>query len=1010
MKDRKRYIVAIIISIGIFIFVLNSIFFMNYHRKDNKYSAIEGIMDLSTWDSKDNDIIGLVGEWEFYPNKLGKYEQNEKYIKVPGSWGQYLDDTGSSEGSGTYRLIIEVPEDKIYGIKTKTIRSASRIFINDTEVISIGNPSLIKENFIPASKYKVGFAKSNNKTLELIIQVSSYAYRSGGIIQPIEFGSYESIMTRNNKDRGIDAFIISIPLVMSLYYLFIYFHRRKEIYFLYFSLTGLFMGLYFSTMNEQLLDLILDYDIFMRTKIQIFLMLAITLCFTKFTYYYFKEYINKKASRFISILLLFMFLLIFNDPLKPVSIPMGVMQIIVMLSFVLSYIYIFWILLKAIFNRADSSEYIIVVAFSMFCYWFAIFYKTLMEANIGYLHFILILIIMFGISFLMNHRLQQDYQKAGALSEKLIMYDRLKDDFLEKATKEFVSPLYVINNTIQSLFEGRKGNLNSEQLESLHYIYRHTKSLEYLTNDLKEVSKFDKDEIELNLKPIELWAIIEKMVQEMQITIDKPVLLRNQIPKNFPLIKADPDRFRQIIYNILHNAIKYTEKGRITLIAAIKEGQAEISIQDTGIGIEKKNLKEIFSVFYINNDRDGTTQGMGLGLPISKYLIESHGGDIRVKSVYGKGTEFYFTLPLWDMESIGEGIINNKEESYKENVNIEIKDAGKYSILVIIDELDKEKDLLESLHKIDFNILLTTSGVEALDILKKHKIDLVILDLMLTDMPGNKLCEKIRLEYSMAELPILLLTEVGRAINFTDAYKCEINDFQTKPINIEELISRIQSLLLMRDSVEESLRKEFQYFYSQISPHFLYNTLNTIIGLSYKDTEKAREALHNLSTYFRGKLEIHRQKNLIKLYTELELAMAYLEIEKIRYGERLKIQYNIEEGINAMIPPLTLQPLIENAIRHGIASIDKTGIIKISVTRAEDGYAEIKIEDNGVGMSLEKQKEILTGSNGRMGFSSVLKRIRILKDASLSLKSELGKGTEIKIIIPEVKYIENHIS
>ncbi len=834
MKDRKRYIVAIIISIGIFIFVLNSIFFMNYYRKDNKYSAIEGIMDLSTWDSKNSDIIGLVGEWEFYPNKLGKYEKDKKYIKVPGSWGQYLDDTGSSEGSGTYRLVIKVPEDKVYGIKTRTIRLASRIFINGKEVASMGNPSLTKEKFIPASKYKVGFAESKNKTLELIIQVSSYAYRSGGIIQPIEFGSYESIMTRNNKDRGIDAFIISIPLVMGLYYLLIYFHRRKEIYFLYFALTALLMGIYFSTMNEQFLDLIFDYDIFIRTKIQIFLMVAITFCFIRFTHYYFEDYINKKVSSFISALLLFMFVFIFNDSLKSFSISMGKMQTIIMLSFALSYIYIFWILLKAIYNKVDSSEYIILVVSSMFCYWFAIFYKTFMEANIAYLHFILILIIMFAISFLMNHRLQEDYQKASALSEKLIMYDRLKNDFLQKATREYVSPLYKINNTIQSLFEGRRGNLNQEQLQSLHYIYRHTKSLEYLTSDLREISKFDKDKIELNLRPIELWATIEKMLQEMQTTSDKPIFLENLIPKNFPLIKADPDRFRQIIYNILDNAIKYTEEGTITLTAAIKEGQAEVSIKDTGIGIKKEKLKEIFSVFYTNNPKGKRNQGMGLGLPIAKYLIESHGGNIYVKSEYGIGTKLCFTLALWDLEGVGEEININKKEN--EIQNIEIKNAEKYNILLIIDEVDKENDLLYSLRKVDFNILLATNGAEALDMLKKHKIDLVILDFMLTDMQGNKLCEKIRLEYSMAELPILLLTEVGRAINFADAYKCEINDFQSKPINIEELISRIQSLLLMKDSVEESLRKEFQYFYSQISPHFLYNTLNTIIGLSYKDT------------------------------------------------------------------------------------------------------------------------------------------------------------------------------
>ena len=201
-----------------------------------------------------------------------------------------------------------------------------------------------------------------------------------------------------------------------------------------------------------------------------------------------------------------------------------------------------------------------------------------------------------------------------------------------------------------------------------------------------------------------------------------------------------------------------------------------------------------------------------------------------------------------------------------------------------------------------------------------------------------------------------------------------------------------------------------KYFYSQISPHFLYNTLNSIIGISYIDSEKARKGLNNLAIYFRGKLDIHRKKGLVPLESELELVSAYLGIEELRYGERLEVEYEVVEGLSAMIPPLTLQTIVENSVNHGLSVKDGGGKIRISTKKEANGFMRITIEDNGIGMTLEKQEELLKGTGKGIGFKNAMERVKIIRGASLILKSKLNEGTKVEIIIPEVKDYENNIS
>src|SRR5690625_3259905 len=178
----------------------------------------------------------------------------------------------------------------------------------------------------------------------------------------------------------------------------------------------------------------------------------------------------------------------------------------------------------------------------------------------------------------------------------------------------------------------------------------------------------------------------------------------------------------------------------------------------------------------------------------------------------------------------------------------------------------------------------------------------------------------------------------------------------------------------MKKSSQEALHDELSFFYAQITPHFLYNTLNTIIGLSYKSEEKTREALQYLTVYFRAKLNFYNRGEMVLLGKELELVQSYVEIEKMRFGDRIHLYINVDDTIHINIPPLTLQPLVENAIEHGLLKRKGGGILYLSVRRVKEG-TEIIIEDNGVGMKEEQRIKLLKGKTNGIGFTNAVRRL-----------------------------------
>jgi LytS/YehU family sensor histidine kinase len=208
---------------------------------------------------------------------------------------------------------------------------------------------------------------------------------------------------------------------------------------------------------------------------------------------------------------------------------------------------------------------------------------------------------------------------------------------------------------------------------------------------------------------------------------------------------------------------------------------------------------------------------------------------------------------------------------------------------------------------------------------------------------------------------------------------------------IKDIIRKNQQLQ------SEAKDAEIAFLRSQIKPHFLYNALNSIAALCNDEPHKAEELTLDLSKYLRSAFDFNQLDSLTTIENELELVKAYMNIEKARFGARLCVEYDVDANLDILIPPLILQPLVENAIRHGLMSNLRGGIVKISVKQGADSVVSFAVEDNGGGMSEIKREEILKPDVKRKGIGlwNISQRLQLIYGKSIRIESVEGRGTKI---------------
>ncbi|MEK6777623.1 MAG: ATP-binding protein [bacterium] len=255
-----------------------------------------------------------------------------------------------------------------------------------------------------------------------------------------------------------------------------------------------------------------------------------------------------------------------------------------------------------------------------------------------------------------SRELERQNQELAEANIKISEADKRKSEFLANISHELRTPMNSILGFTNMLLKGNYGYMNEQQQKNLRKVYENAQHLMHILNDLLDLSHLELGRLTLKLSPVSVRKLVlSAMVSVEPLLVGRVLHVDHDIPSDFASILADEVRIREVLINLISNAIKFTaDNGSITVRAKILYVQdngaakemVEIQVQDTGVGIGKENHEVIFDQFrQLNEHKKPDDRGSGLGLFISKRLVEMHEGAIRVESEPGKGSTFYFTLP-----------------------------------------------------------------------------------------------------------------------------------------------------------------------------------------------------------------------------------------------------------------------------------------------------------------------------------------------------------------------------
>jgi len=795
---------------------------------------------LNSWGN--SEVHSLEGSWSFawktFTHDIKDKQTNSwKNVYVPGSWNQSFSEVPDShkplppKGYGTYYKEILVPKnlEKVY-IYLPDMASAYELWSNNVRLGGNGAIATGKENEKPGYLPRVYELRPQNGRVELFIQTSNYHYLWGGIWYAPKITDDSGVHLIRDIPILKATTAGAILLLTAVFCLLIFLSRPQDKKVLFFSLFCFAIGIRSLSMDERILYLLnrFDWQTLQATEnITMYLMLPF---FLNYFQLIFSETTSKKLPwlGWLTAIPFCIAALMYEVDTYSGFNPTFQVLLLLFVPFIL---YSWGKALKA---KLKNSK---IFGLSLFVFLFAVIndmlnysyvIRTTNLTHLGVLAFVLFQLTGLVRRYLSNFRSIEILSKA--LQEKnkaLIKLDEFKDDFLASTSHELRMPLHgiaglakTIKQESPSLSEGARNRINL--IEST------AKRLGNLVNDILDISSMKHDKLSIKVTPTYLGPLIESTIQSLSPLIKKkPIALDFYIDKDANQVLADEQRLQQILYNLIGNAIKFTEQGYIHIKAQRQNNQIQIQVSDSGIGISSDQLNMVLKPFETTESQSSNEiRGTGLGLPITRMLIELHKGSLSLRSVEGEGTIAEFTLPRAEVKPN----IESKESEVKhyeqqalsshitsidmsENVStapiVCQNSLTKNALIFYADDEEVNRELVSSqLVEAGYQIEVFPDGQALLDNLAQSSPDLILLDWMMPGKNGLDVCKEIRQQYDAYSLPIIMLTARHQINDIVQALNAGANDYLTKPYHEQELSARVYSQVSVKRLLVVSLENE----------------------------------------------------------------------------------------------------------------------------------------------------------------------------------------------------------
>ena len=416
-------------------------------------------------------------------------------------------------------------------------------------------------------------------------------------------------------------------------------------------------------------------------------------------------------------------------------------------------------------------------------------------------------------------RLENDLKIEHVERTKIQELERLKSSFFAKISHEFRTPLTMILSPLKDMYhEQFDGNYKNQY----QLMIRNSERLLRLINQLLDLSKLDSGKMVLTTTTFNLLDFLKPIFLSFEPFAKKKGLnYVLQCEDESIFVLADADKLEKIITNLLSNAFKFTEVGHIILsIKAIEEStfsdlsrrqSIQINVSDSGIGISEDNLGYIFDHFYQVVHHQATYEGSGIGLSLTKELVELHQGTIIVESQIGKGTSFQMVLPIRtepeqkrvlnhgytpDLEPIS--MVDGTALTFVDNVSEE-----QQALILLVEDNDDVRNYLHVRLCKKYNVIEATNGAEGLQLSLEKMPDLIISDIVMPQMTGVEMCRTLKANVQTSHIPIILLTAQTDSVNKIEGLETGADDYVFKPFDSNELEVRVKNLIQSRRLLAE---------------------------------------------------------------------------------------------------------------------------------------------------------------------------------------------------------------
>lgn len=1023
---------------------------------NQKISSVVKNGEINLFDK--DGIVKLNGEWKFYnaaflaPEIINDEKfKNGNNIQVPGVWGK------EDFGYGSYLIKIKgLSNLRSPTLQIKEIRSAFKLYFiplgsNNNSIKLIAESGISSSNpkiFSPLFRETICHFPSTSDSAYIVIHASNFSVSNGGIKFPISLGSEKEIGKYRDTERALNFIVVGIVIFMTFYHLFLFLHLPEKKSYLLFGIFSFLMGTYIFLNPGYLIQMM------PRPNTHVFniLLKSVYFCLIggfPFLYLFlgsvFNQEFSKKIIRFFWLFSLIFSLAVFL-PLRIFEPIFGFYQIAILIMNFYSMICI----IHAVKNNQDASK-ISLIGFIIMQ--ITVFHDILLDQqliNSIWLGSYGMVALLVSQSFVLSKLFAKTHRDMEYLSKNLerevdnktkdleLAHNTLKYE-AESRTNIFINlahetktPLTIIKNSLSSLIKKYGTN---EELDEIIF------NIDLLTNNI--INFLDSEKIKRGIivyehnNPINISQFLsQKLPAFIKYAENNLIKLNNTIEPNI-FCKIDVFAFDRIINNLLDNAIKYNRiNGTIDVELKSTNKIISLTVCDTGIGIDKSKLSEIFQPYKQVAKEKKNLQGLGMGLHITKEIINDANGEISVESSLDKGTTFKVTLIKSDPGSKDDKDFRDTMAIPNSNsVNHIIEDIinspTSPTILLVEDNKSLLKSTANSL-KEDYNILCAINGKEALN--KLHATEstpsLIISDIMMDNMDGIEFRKNLLENDTYKNIPFIFITAKSGETDNLEGLEVGAIDYISKPFSTAILKAKIKSLINFNNLKQTLIDTEKLRSIGILTSTISHEIMNPLMGIEgplavleenlNNDKIKNPEVVKDSLKFITKNLERIQQivhtlrsiNNKVEIFENINLEIFLNPIVTLfreRYHDRISIETNIPDNFIIQSNGNALSQIMINLLSNAADAINDKGTISITVDQLNN-VKSLKVSDTGCGIKERDIPKIFDFSYTTKDQSKgtgvglfIVKRLTKQLNIIVNVESEISIGTCFNLVFNDQK-------